>query len=486
MKIPFIEHIGIGLHITDYAIRWVKLSRIRSRITIEEAERIEIRENQTIGKALVELVENIHPDFEHITVNIDAAPITRLVVDMPEFDDEAEMDLWLAEAKKEAIPEGYDAEDVVVSYHIFGDPEIGQKCLLLTASKKAVQERIELLKSVGLKPLILTCGDLESRYAVMFDEDLNHLDTLYLSVFEDQASLQQLKNGLLDHYYPFEDEVQLAEDFIGEVESLVASRASHGAESGSQLFTSISRQFQNTDAQSGILELNELGPLSHLRYKESCLDSDYTIACGMAVKQLYPDIDGINFLEAGQRFEAKEQIQQKDALHLGAALGSALFLLWLLLFAVQAYLDYRISEVDETVARVQDKATLVSEARDRVLELEKQVIGARELIGRRTNASLIIGETGKAFPKGTWLTELVIENQSESGKIFDVRLNGYAENEALITVLLEKLESKKYRKQLRLVYSGQVNFRDVYETSRYKNRPVVYFEIRMQHVIKQE
>ncbi len=482
MKIPYIQKIGIGLHITDDAIRWVQLSRIGSRITIKEAEYLEIG-NRTTAEVLTELIEKIQPRFRHVAVNMDFARINRLVIDVPELEDDHKIDRWIAEAEKEVIPEGYSPDRIAVTHHIFGDTETGLKCLLLSVPVQVLEERMNLIKSAGLEPIIITEGGFESRYAVMFDEAFNHSNTLFLSVFEDQACLQQLKDGLLEQYYPFTEDVPTIEDGIQEVESLVVSQSSLDLEATPELFLSGSRKFRDPIAESDILEIKKPKTLGHLVFQGSCLAPDYAIACGMAVKQLYPDIDALNFLQEAEVTAAGDEIQKRDTLSMGMALGMFLLVVGMSVFWIQMYLDFRIDEVNGKVEQVEDKVALVSEARSRVVNLKKQVVGARELIRGRTNTAVIIEEAGRALPKGTWLTELMITNRSDTAKTFDVRMNGYAENEALITAVLEKLESKSHWKQVRLYFSEQMDFNDVYDTGRYRNRALVYFDIRMQQKI---
>ncbi|MGF1670623.1 MAG: hypothetical protein ACFCU6_09255, partial [Balneolaceae bacterium] len=298
MKLPFLQHTGIGIHLGSRGIRWVELSRIRHKIFIRQSA-FQAVVNGDFKTALCELVDRMRPSNPYVTANLNPADVHQIVLEVPFHDDEEELGEWLANAPGKLLPEDASLEEFAVCHYLYGDPEEAQNCLFVMARKEAVEARIELLYSAGLHPVILTTGDLEAGYGMMFDRNFIAAHALLIKSFENRGCLLEYQKGLLVGFHAF-PEAEDAIELIEEAHSMFASSSGYlDGEAGGQIYLA-SEQILNhsmSDMKPGI-RIRELNPLSHLTFNNEILSPGLAVACGMAVKQLYPGLDTINMLEA--------------------------------------------------------------------------------------------------------------------------------------------------------------------------------------------
>lgn len=482
MKLPFIQHIGIGLHITGQAIRWVELTRIRDDIKVRSTGSVHVSEGD-VKSALSELLEQVNPSWNYVTVNIDPGHVRQKLIGVPVFEDEVYLETWLREQKEALIPDGLNREDFIVCHRFMGQPEDHQRCLLVIMRKQAVEARIRLLKSVGLRPSVITTGDLETGYAYLFDPEFTADESCLIKAFEDYSSLQFYSGGMLNNVVELTGGDLSVSEILEEAEAYLATAGMiPGQQAGKHAFRLVTdKEFGPENSGVGFSgnasENISLGrPLFHITSESMRLNSDMSVAAGMAVKQLYPALDAVNFLEHQHAEDIREEIQQKDAVHTGLILGSLIGLLLILLTGTQFFLKSKLYAAQQQVALLEDNITAVSEARERVAELRQRVSQARQLVGERTNMAGILEVAGRSVPQRTWLNEVDVY-KTDWGK--EVVLYGFAYNDALVASLMQRLENEKAVGSVRLIFSETVESGDVYSQADAEERSLVQFEIRV-------
>lgn len=479
MKLPFFEHRGTGVHITDRAIRWVELSRIGRHIRIVCAEFEEIRHGD-IQAGLEKLAERVQPSFPFVAMNIGPSAVNRIVLEVPFFDDEENLAIWLNDTALEQIPEGSDPEEFMTSYQLFGDPDEGEQCLFVTAGKQVVEERTGLAESAGLHPVILTTGEPEAGYSLMFDEDFTTGDSWLLKAFEDDCCLIQYSDGLIEQIFHLPEHYADTEAVLAEAGSLIASQP--GGNSGrlyvadSRFMDRVSQKTEHNTVYEN-LQLIRPNPLSHLSHEKEILSRDFTIASGMALKMLYPPLEGINLLEENKVKVNREAIKKQDLSLTAKILGGIFVVSFSLLMLFQWYLGNRVDEAEVQAALMEEKITAISDAQNRIRDLQTHVTTGRKLVGERTATARVLETAGRALPRGVWFHELklILEGSTETNLI----LFGFAWNEALVAELLERFEKQNGINRVRLVYSEQVQTRDFYGHAPYRQRQLVRFEVRI-------
>lgn len=481
MKLPFIEHIGIGLHITDEAIRWVELSRIRDQVKIRSMHTEKIEEGD-VKSGLLNLIERVNPSWKYVTVNLDPGYVRQKLIEAPDAEDHEYLEIWLREQKEAMVPAGLNREDFVIGHHFTGHPEEEQQCLLLITRKEVVEERIKLLGSVGLKPSIITTGDLETGYAFIFDQEFTEGESCLIKIFEDYSSLHFYQEGVLNNIIELSNREISVSEIFEEAEALLATEGLvSDRQSKRKLYTIISETYGTAGSIgkfSGNAEkkIPTGKPLAHLKPGNNQPGSDLSVAAGMAVKQLYPALDTINFLDDQHRANIREDIQKKDALNTGLVSGGCVVLLFTVLMIAQFVLGPKLNKSQQQLALLDDHLTAVTEAGEKVTDLEQRVNQARELVGERTAMAGLLELIGRSVPQRVWLNEVTINETERAG---EAALHGLAYNDALVASLMERLEKEKRVSSVRLIFSEMVASEDVYDSSDIDQSSFVQFEVRM-------
>lgn len=478
MKIPFVQHIGIGIHITQQAIRWVELSRLGKTMKIQNTDCEEVQSGD-IEQSLSTLIERRNPSFPYVTINIDSSYVRQQLFDVPRFDDPEFFSHWLDEQKKKLIPKGINPQEFISTYHLLGDGE-EQKCLFVIAKKEAVESRKELLESVGLKASIVTIGQLQSGYGLVFDEDFVSREVRLISIFEDGASLQYYGNGFLENYMSLSHVGTSVTNIVEEAKTYLITDGADFESLQNQSIYLVKSNFIDAEekAVNSVLSVDKVQqgqPLSNISSDE-VLSADYSIAAGMAVKQLYPALDTINLQDEEKLDAIEKEVQKKDTLHTGIALGGLVVFTFFILLIAQFFLDTRLEKVGKEAILLQDDINTVRGAAKRVEQLKKQAGQATQLVAERTSVAKTIRLLGKSLPDRVWYNEISI-NKSENGK--NAVIYGYAHNDALIASLMERLEKKESIGNVRLIYSEAVNSADVYNDASFNSIPLVQFEVRI-------
>ncbi|MEX2345040.1 MAG: PilN domain-containing protein [Balneolaceae bacterium] len=479
MKLPFVEHIGIGLHITEKAIRWVELSRIRDQVRVLSIYAGKV-EKSDVKNCLSKLVERINPSWKYVTVNIDSSYIKQKLINVPDSEDKEHLEDWLREQKKAMIPAGLKREEFVTGHHFTGQIEDEQKCLLLVARKEPIEARINLLKSVGLEPSIITTGDLETGYAFIFDPEFTDGESCLIKAFEDYSSLHFYDEGMLNNIVELTNKTTSVSEIFEEAAVYLATE-NQDIPKQRKLYAVIS-DYCDTEGWNRQLSGNAeksirmAKPLAHLKPGKDLPGSDLSVAAGMAAKQLYPALDTVNFLEDQHQENIREKIQKKDSLTTGLISGGVIIALFVLITGVQLFLSSKLDQTQQQLELVDDHITAVAEAREKVADLQQKVNHARELVGERTAMAGLMEIIGRSVPQKVWLNEMNIHESERSGEAV---LYGFAYNDAMVASLMERLEKEQAVRNVRLIFSETTEPRQVDNLSEVNPASLVQFEVRM-------
>lgn len=479
MKIPFLQHIGIGIHISDKAIRWVELSRMGDTLKIQSVDTEEVK-NGDIEGCLSALVERRNPSYLYVTVNVDSRHLKQQVIDVPDFNDPEYFDHWLDEQVEKLLPGELERNQFIWQYHLLGS-EGDQKCLFTITKKQAIENRRELLASVGLKPIIITTGHLQAGYGFVFNEEFVSGPARLVSIFEDTALLHYYNGGMLERYIHFSHSADSASDMLEEATTYLATDGMDLDDIQNLNIYLVESDFNKTKAIPSAAELSidniRLSkPLSEISPKEKNLKTDHSIAAGMAIKQLYPALDTVNFLDEERQESVRNEVQKKDALHTGILMGGLVVLTFLSLVIAQFILNSWLEETGHQVDLLQDDINTVNVATEKVRELKEQANQAEQLVTERTSMARTLDLLGRSLPDQTWFNEVQI-NKSENNK--EAAIYGYAHNDALIASLMGHLEDESATENVRLIFSEAVSSTDIYAESSFEEVPLVRFEIRI-------
>ena len=486
MKLPFIQHNGIGIHITQHAIRWVEISRINEKLKLKKVA-VEKVEND-LASSLNKLIGKLNISFPYVTVNIDGSHVKQKLIELPDFDEQEYLQYWVEEQQKDLIPKGLNQEEFVIKHHFVGVEPEQRYALFITARKQAIVDRVELLRTAGLKPVAITTGHLQAGYGLAFDEKFIDGKAPLLSIYEDGSTLHLYNQGVLSKYYELSGSWASISEAVDEAITILVSDGSSQNLKEQIIHVAASEYYNEAEPPSTFTEpfakntvMVQL--LSELSGVDNSISSDFAIACGMAIRQLYPAMDTINLLGAEEHEIITKEIQKKDAFLTGILSGGAVVLVFLLLMIAQFFLSSNLENATQQVARMSDKIDRVNLVAEKVTHLNDQVVQARALVEGRTSMAEMLEVTGRSLPNRVWLNELSF-SKSETGN--EVTLYGYAHNDALVAALMERLEKETETQNVRLIYSESVSSEDVYDNSSFENVNLVQFEVRMTMKSKSE
>ena len=454
---------------------------MRNRISIEKAESVEIK-NGNLEESLNELIDRINPSWKFVTVNLDPESYFQKIVHVPYFEDDSLMQEWLVKQKQQLIPEEFEESELKIVHHLLGDPEEGLTCQFTVAVKEVIQERVHLLESTGLQVVSVRAGSLEAGYALMFNEGFNTGTTSLLSIFEDGASLLRYQRGLLYQVYEFPNDLSTAGEIQSEAQSMLLSMNGAQKKPAEKVWQVRGKTVENDkldDKDAEFSEVFEAQPLAQLENAEEVLDQDDSIACGMAVAQLYPSLDTLNLLDGAEMEASNKAIEKKDALVSASVLGGITAFLLASMLLIQVIVGGWLDEADVRVNELEDKIAAVSDARAKVATLKKNVETAREMVVDKSSFAKLLHQAGSAVPGNVWLTGLHLQDDSSLESRLTLRFKGYAKGDAKLTELLKELEQKSGIYTVRLVESRQVLSEEIYEEPALRNTELTYFDIEM-------
>lgn len=198
MKLPFIQHIGIGLTIVKNTVRWVELSRIRHRVRIRRVAVELIRDGEEgPSEAIGRLVERFRPRDPRVATHLPTGHLRETVIEVPGFWDPAARDAWILRRAAELLPAGMNTHPFAIRFVPFATSErcadgsrsgpspqrrsdrglrrgseVGhtrpgyaktgametpsaERGLLVMARKEAIAARADLLRTAGLEPAFI-------------------------------------------------------------------------------------------------------------------------------------------------------------------------------------------------------------------------------------------------------------------------------------------------------------------------------------------
>lgn len=186
MKLPFFQHVGIGLSFTAREVRWVELARLRHRVWIRQVDDERIRpDDESASEALSRLVGRRKPSDPRVASHLPTVQVREMPVQVPGYHEEARRRAWIERRAAELLPQGMDARAFMIRYVPFdgrtafeahgredrderrparpthrgmaptpptaGEAD-GERGLLTMARREAVAAHVAMLRDAGLEP----------------------------------------------------------------------------------------------------------------------------------------------------------------------------------------------------------------------------------------------------------------------------------------------------------------------------------------------
>ncbi|MBO6524392.1 MAG: PilN domain-containing protein [Balneolaceae bacterium] len=457
LKIPFIEHTGIGLEITDEVIRWVEINRFGQRLSLKSSgEIVHNNSDASFLGAIEKFKEQIESDAYHLGITVPEALLDVYVEEVPYSEEESETGQWITQKEKELL-EGHKGEGQLILHHLVQLDEDNKRCIFQIVDGDLIGRYKTLLSEMDLFPLYVGTGLLESGYSQIYNPDFLKEISSVVQYLNKNGYLTVFEKGLVKNVYEIGSASKTDTDFIlNEAHSYLQTEEA----STDLALNSISIQFAVYEAdinpENGTLkrQLQKAIPFKGKKGLEET-PGEYLLSIGTIVRLFFPGLDAFNYAEPSEIDTGILVHDKKETMRLGVMLFAPLIIFALFTYALNKIVDYRLVESNQVMEQIGDKIEEVTEKRELLVETRDRFVEARSVLEAKEPIAFIFEQIGTHIPEDMWLMNLSVANPSEA-QYQQVRVSGYSGNENSISLFLNRLEESDGVQQASLILSEKV------------------------------
>ncbi|WP_421774263.1 PilN domain-containing protein [Gracilimonas sp.] len=472
MKLPFLEHTVVALDVREDCIRWVELSRLGNRLSYGNHGEVSIEGLDGLRKSLPEIKEQITAEAYQVCCSIEDILVELEVEEMPYFEQPEEVQEWVRGRTQEFASQ-YE-QVVTVASHVIEAGEDHRRCLFQMISQERIEKYLMVFEEQEVHPVLATTGATESGYAMIYQEEFVGGQAATLAGNKN-ARLCIYDGGLINNTFEVSQP-----DEAGKMEE--ADSYLRTEEVSLELPQHSIPLFTEMDAGTELPARMErpVEPITSLKSKLSSreLNPEYALACGVAIKAFFPTLDGINFAPDTTREKGKRWEQKKETVRTGVLLFAPVFVVLLLLFAIEGYLDVNLTESGQVLDQLSDKIELVNEKTEAVNAATASYRQVRQLVDKRRNAARVFELVSSEIPSSVWLKNLAIRHSSENS--YSLTLSGVATQEPLVADFMGALEQRQEIAMVELQSSRKAQLGEVLGEGATGRQTVNQFQLRVE------
>ena len=474
MTIPFIHTTAAGLYLTDAHVVWVvgtRLGRHLRRLTGDSEPVVE----GDVRAALRRLVERVRPGRAQVVTHLSPLHLRHTVLQGPAFDDAASFNAWLEAETARHLPPRADQADFVLRVQLLEQTEDYTRCLLALASRKAVEERIALLKEAGLKPVRIGTVDGAMGEALALDPGLAERRPAMLFVRAADTTLLQVQDGVLQALttLPYGIETTHVEALLQEMTADLTPTPDGLFVAGLEARRVADQARDMRLIEGGIKEVS----LAFLPQAASLLPL-HVPAAALTLQHLFPVPDALNFLEPEQVETRRQENEKREAVRAILAMGGVIGVLFLVVLVITGYFAGKQADADAELLVLADQVERIEHAREVVKQLEQDIIQAERLVVERTHVARVLEGVGCVVSEALWLDAATLET-APSGALH-LTLTGAAFSKSDVAVYLDSLEQTPFTRNVRLLFSESIGSAALYRQVKVQDRAVTRFEIELE------
>jgi hypothetical protein len=470
MKLPFFQHIGIGLTVMGRTVRWAELSRIRHRVRIRRVATEPFRDGEEGPEGAVHrLVERLSPRERRVATHLPAQQTRKIVIEVPGFEDPAAREAWIQRRAAELLPAGVDAHLFTIRFvpfadkHRFRAPQqqeenraprrhdrIGpsdpsdagpgaaktssaERGLLVMARQDAIAARVDMLRAAGLEPVFIGSPVPLLGLAIGLDPSLRErAKNAGWILWRDghDVALVHYAGGRFAGLVPIrrsgspEAVLRAAEEY----EAPVPGEAVPHTPRPLCVMGSEARAWCRAARQGGSPYLDSWGlhPFQIASREAGDASGHGTgSALALGLGLLYAQEAPANLLPPSVLDAARRAGERRDGLR--ALTGIGLLCLALILGAVglEAYLQTRAAAAGRQVSAAAHRLTRVDSARARLRAFQRHAARIDEVTSMRTAAAPLLEHLARTVPAGLWMEAVTFRRTApDSGALEDSALPG--------------------------------------------------------------
>jgi Tfp pilus assembly protein PilN len=483
-KLPFIQQIGIGIHITNKKLRWVEISRIGDRVRIVNYDSETVYTD--VETALTSLAERQKPLLPYVIVNIDPEVVIWNLVSAPVIEDSDILKRWI-EKQYSLIMEGREDRDSYLIRHTFiGDEsEEETRKFFIAAVKNQEVKKIELLiRNLDLEPVLITTGITEAAYGLIMTSEFIEGHSHLLRLFEDESYLAEYSHGMLQSITPIDSEKMSVDDIVDEVSLII------NPERNSERFAKTKPVYiAGSSDQPGYMDLTNsrggkntdidfLTTENYWKINGQQLEGEFSIAVGKAMKQLYRGLDSFNFLDKKIEDSVLMETDKRDAFHLGRVTGALILSLFLILKTIEFYSGYQLDRAEQSAGLMQDRILTIENAMEKLTTERHHIQQVQGLIQDRSLLAPGMHKIGNLTPVSVWFSEMNIKAFPKGNS---TNLRGFSLSDTGVSQLMENLEEDPGVRNLVLRSAERIESDRFYPAEIYRVKPLIRFEIQLEY-----
>jgi hypothetical protein len=337
------------------------------------------------------------------------------------------IDQWIRENHDSILRLNLSLNQVSFAYELRDRNESGSVVEIAFVRNSELEEHRKLFEAMGVELIALGAGTRDALNALIATK-ANSQDVTLIHFRDQSLTVTHLLNGV-------RRKVELRS--IDSSFDLVELRDGFKAKSSNVIFSGNLPnvfQFENHEI---------LKPLN--------LPTEFTLAVGLAVKGLLPEISPVNLLNPSEqiRFESNvyKRLTQKAAL----ALGAVVILALTLGLIASALLRGRIDALDAQMNSNGAAYTSLRMLENQVRVMDRNVNGAESVVGRSEYARILY-DIATAAPESLWLDKLTIEEKGVHE--CEASLIGFTRSDETIAEFLKRLQLIRDVSDVELVRSG--------------------------------
>jgi len=458
LKIPFIEHTGVGIEITSDAIRWMEVQKLGNRIRYQSSgEYVHNNGERSLKGAIEQLKENLSADAYHVGVTVPEALLKVHIEEVPYSEEPEETEQWISHREIEFLASVGDTE-VLIQHHLIEIDEDNKRCLFQVLDRSIIERVKQSLFESGIQPEYLGSGLLEVGYSQIHNPEFLEETSAVLCPINEKVYVLLFDKGLLHNSYELSNLVGADLTFlIEEADSILQTEEASTdlAAHSIPLYVSIIAEGKRMDEEQLERSICRMHPMEGKKGFDASSESQLRSA-GALSKLFYPGLDRFNFLEQAEVETGVLHHDKKEALRLGVLLFVPVLFFALVSYAFGKVVDYRLVESNQIMAQIGDKIEVITQKRARLIETSGQFLEAKVMLEDKQAVAYLFELVGEQIPEDSWIVSMSIKNDAnERGNI--IRLTGYSKSEASLSRFLNQLEITNGVDKARLLISEKVD-----------------------------
>lgn len=437
-----------GAHIVELRKTGSVLNKYRAKFQIVNSFSVAFESGSTVeqrGKQIADVLKGKSIAAKHTVVGISSLGIKSVTVNIPVSSENIEE--WVLENRTKLSKVPIPLKEMSFRYELLSETETDRSFEITFLRNSEIESCQRIIAVSGLELVSLGVGMREIlNDFILFDPEFKRGEMDLVFSREDLFWTLKLSNGkrLERSAVPLHNGLKAIDDWANEDRQVMVTGDDVPAPPSSK-----------------IRALNALG-----------CKPEHSLAVGLAIKGFLPECSPVSFATTGGRFLL--DVYKSLTLRLSLLLGVVLILLLALPWFGQSYLQSEMDSLDEKLAE-NSKPFEEMQSLEREVNSLSEKISNNERLRARIPFARMLYSTASTVPDGLWLSRLTIDEQTD---VASIALEGYAEQNDRLSMLLRSLQQTGLCEKVSLIKSGSPEVMPVGVTSRNISTDLLAFEVR--------